>query len=81
MMTKPNLDGLLLPAKAPKEDDPLTKGESADGQKSSAIGFEHLDGKKIADPAEPSESPIDFSHLYGESGGPVLSPSAASNSE
>ena len=46
------------------------------------ISFEHLGGKKIADSvAEPSESPIDFSHLYGESGGPVLSPSTESNSE
>jgi hypothetical protein len=66
-MTKPNLDGLLLPARAPKEDAPLTKGESADAQKSSAISFEHLGGKKIADPvAEPSESPIDFSHIGGK---------------
>jgi hypothetical protein len=31
------------------------------------ISFEHLGGKKIADPvAEPSESPIDFSHLGGK---------------
>ena len=82
-MTKPNLDGLLLPARAPKEDAPFTKGESADAQKSSAISFEHLGGKKILDAsvAEPSESPIGFSHLYGESGGPVLSPSTESNSE
>jgi hypothetical protein len=66
-MTKPNLDGLLLPARAPKEDAPFKKEEIADAQKSSAISFEHLGGKQIWPPvAQPSETPIDFSHIGGK---------------